>query len=251
MEKDTEKQFLETYDASVYPRPSVTTDIVIFTITDTGKLGILLIRRGGHPFKDKWALPGGFLNAGRESADETALRELREETGVSNAFLKQLYTFSRPDRDPRTHVISIAYTALVPMGSLRIKAGDDASDARLFTVERIDGKLSFTSDLFSISEDDLSFDHAEIIRIALIRLQNRLTYEPDAFELLADKKRFTIYELKRIFEVILGKHLDTPNFRKLFQRNYVDSGMVRKTGAVKKSSGHRPAALYEWIERGF
>lgn len=130
-EPSREHDFLQEYDVSKYERPSVTADIIIFTVDEKKRLSLLLIRRGGYPYKDRWALPGGFLNAGKESADTAAARELFEETGIKNAYLKQLYTFSRPDRDPRTHVISIAYTALIPRGKLQFRAGDDARDARL------------------------------------------------------------------------------------------------------------------------
>lgn len=243
----TEEQFLKDYDASQYARPSVTVDMVIFTITETGSLALLLIRRGAHPYKDCWALPGGFLNAGVESAEEAAVRELREETGVEHAYLRQLYTFSNPGRDPRTHVISIAYTALVPKTNLRICAGDDAKDARLFTIIEDGGLLRFHSDLYSISEEDLAFDHREMIQTAIQRLRNRISYELDAFALLADTKAFTIFELKQIFEIILSKSLDTSNFRKLFLKNYVGPGIVQKTGEYRTVRGRKPAALFKLI----
>ena len=130
-----EIDFLKTYDASEYERPSVTADIVVLTLDSSDELSILLIKRGEYPFKGCWAIPGGFLQAGKESIDEAAARELKSETNIDNVYLKQLYTFGNPGRDPRTTVISVAYTALVPKHMLDIKAGDDAQDARLFKIK--------------------------------------------------------------------------------------------------------------------
>lgn len=242
--QSTEQEFLREYDASRYERPSVTADIIIFTVDEKNRLSLLLIRRGGYPYQNCWALPGGFLNAGKESADAAAARELYEETGIQNAYLKQLYTFSEPDRDPRTHVISVAYTALIPRGKLRFQAGDDAKDARLFAIYFQDGILSLVSEHMALSEKDLAFDHAEIIKTAILRLRGRIDYEPDAFELLEDKTAFTIFELKQIFETIKDTSLDTANFRKMFFRNYVNTGVASALGMTRQDKGRRAAALY-------
>lgn len=243
-EFEAEKAFLREYDASKYERPSVTADIIIFTLDDQGRLSLLLIRRGGHPYKDCWALPGGFLIAGKESAEEAAARELYEETGIKGAYLKQLYTFSRPDRDPRTHVISVAYTALIPRGRLQFNAGDDAKEAKFFAVYMDGDTLSLTSEKMALSERDLAFDHAEIIKMAINRLRGRIEYEPDAFELLKNKASFTIFELKQIFEAIKDKKLDTGNFRKMFFRNYIDTGFAAPLGEARQDKGRKAAALY-------
>lgn len=242
--QNREQEFLREYDASQYERPSVTADIIIFTVDEKNRLSLLLIRRGGYPYRDHWALPGGFLNAGKESADDAAARELFEETGVRGAYLQQLYTFSRPDRDPRTHVISIAYTALIPRGRLRFQAGDDAEDARLFAIYFQGGALSLVSRHLTLSEKDLAFDHAEIIKTAVLRLRGRIDYEPDAFELLEDKTSFTIFELKQIFETIKDTSMDTANFRKMFFRNYVNTGIASSLGRTRRDKGRRAAALY-------
>ncbi len=239
-----EKEFLDNFRAEDYKRPSVTADIVIFTLDEDNDLNILLINRKGYPFKDHWALPGGFLQVDEESTEETAERELYEETGIKNIFLKQLYTFSKPDRDPRTHVISVAYTALIPKSKLTIKAGDDAKDARLFKIKYdIDG-INFANSDLTITEKDLAFDHKEIIRTAITRIRGRIDYEPDAFELLKDKSEFTIYELKCIHESIKNETLDTANFRKSFIRNYVNTGFCVDLGRKCKNTGKRAAELY-------
>ena len=112
-----------------YPHPAVTTDIVIFTIRQD-ELKILLIKRALPPHRNQWALPGGFIKL-EESLEEGAKRELQEETGVTGVYLEQLYTFGRPDRDPRERVITVAYYALIPCDQLPLAAGDDAIDLRL------------------------------------------------------------------------------------------------------------------------
>jgi len=177
-QSSAEQQFLKNYDAEKYPRPSMTSDIVLFTISQDveenyrkvpqKQLEVLLIKRGAHPFMGTWALPGGFLQP-NETLEQAAYRELREETGVSNAYLEQLYTFSDPARDPRTWVVSCAYMALVNHENITLKAGDDASDAAWFEVSRL------------ADAGDLAFDHATIIAYATERLRNKIDYTDIAF----------------------------------------------------------------------
>ena len=242
-----EKEFLEQYDVTKFERPSVTADIVIFTLDSSDELNILLIKRGAFPYKDCWAIPGGFLEAGKESIDEAAARELKTETNVDNVYLKQLYTFGDPGRDPRTTVVSVAYTALVPKHKLNIKAGDDAKEAKLFTIKYDVNGIIFTNGNKVITENDLAFDHAEIIKMAITRLRNRIDYEDDAFNLLKDRNEFTISELKRIHETIKNRTLDLPNFRKSFLRDYVATGKVTELNKTFTSKGN-PAKLYKYME---
>lgn len=243
-----EQQFLDAYDPSRYERPSVAVDMAVLTLTKEGQLGALLVRRGGHPFKGKWALPGGFLRAGEESAEEAARRELEAETGVTGVALNQLATFSDPERDPRTHVVSIVYTALAPKGSLKVTAGDDAAEATLFTVARDSSVgIRLKSDLYEVGLDGLAFDHGKILKTALDRLAGRVKYLPDAFLLLQDKHAFTAYELKQAYEAILGETLEPSNFRKAFLRDYVGAGLVREKEGKKKEPGRKPAALYDFL----
>lgn len=139
----TEEQFLARYDAGDYERPSVATDMVIFTVMDAVEdnyrklpeksLRVLLIQRGGHPYLGKWALPGGFVRP-HETTEQAAVRELREETGVDHVYLEQLYTFSEPGRDPRTWVMSCSYMALIDGSQVELEAGDDADLAAWFTL---------------------------------------------------------------------------------------------------------------------
>ncbi|MBR1599262.1 MAG: NUDIX hydrolase [Lachnospiraceae bacterium] len=244
-----EQEFIKNYKADAYERPSVTADIVVFTLDDDDDLNILLIMRKGFPYKDHWAIPGGFLEVGKESIDDTARRELYEETGldIDNIYLKQLYTFGKPDRDPRTHVISVAYTALIPKSQLTISAGDDASDARLFKIKYDVNGMLFVNDTISLTESQLAFDHNEIIRTAITRIRGRIDYEPDAFNLLKDKSEFTIYELKRIYESIKNTTLDTANFRKSFIRSYVNSGLVVDLNRKRAETGKKATELYSYV----
>lgn len=243
---EEEIEFLRNYNPDKYPKPSVTADIVTLTVNEEDQLCILLIKRGGFPYKGKWALPGGFMMVDQESVTQAAKRELMEETGVEDVNLRQLYTFSDPDRDPRMHVVSVAYTALIPKGSIRIRAGDDAWEAKFFKIGfDVDG-LIFQSESLQIREEDLAFDHKKIIRMAIKRLRSRIKYEADAFWLLKNKKEFAISELKAIYETILNEKLDLANFRKAFFRDYVDTGRV--IALNKKSHSKRPAMLYEMME---
>ena len=241
-----EREFLEQYDPDRYKKPSVTADVVTLTVNEEDQLCILLIRRGGFPYKGKWALPGGFMEVDAESVTQAAKRELFEETGVKDASLRQLYTFSDPGRDPRMHVVSVAYTALIPKGSLKVRAGEDAWEAEVFKITYdVDG-IVFQSGATQVREEDLAFDHKQIIRMAIKRLRSRIKYEPDAFWLLRNKKEFAISELKAIHETILNEKLDTANFRKAFLRDYVETGKVKPLN--KKGGAKRPAMLYDMTQ---
>lgn len=245
---EEEVAFLENYQPDVYKKPSVTADIVTLTVDAAGNLCILLIKRGGYPYKDKWALPGGFMQVDEESVTQAAARELEEETKVTDVSLRQLYTFSDPGRDPRMHVVDVAYTALVPRGHLSYEAGDDASGADLFRIiYDIDG-MAFRSRQLTLRERDLAFDHAKIIRMAIKRLRGRIRYEPDAFWLLRDRHEFTISELKTVHEAIRNEKLDLGNFRKAFLRDYVSTGRVVALGRLENAHRNRPAMLYDYVE---
>jgi len=178
-----------------YPRPAVTTDCVIFGF-DGLRLNVLLIERAREPFKGCWAFPGGFLNMD-ETAHDCAVRELQEETGLTDVYIEQLYTFSEVDRDPRGRTISVAYYALVRQKDYQVTAGDDARAARWFPVGTI---------------PSLAFDHDHILRLALERLKGKIRYQPIGFELLDEK--FTLPDLQSLYEAILGIKLDRRNFYK-------------------------------------
>ena len=238
-EKD--KEFLKSYDANQYEHPSVTTDILIFTVDIKGELELLLIKRKHPPYQGSWAIPGGFVNM-NESLEEGAKRELKEETDIDGVHIEQLYTFGNVGRDPRTRVISVAYMALVPKNMLTVKAGDDAADARWYKVTLENGKPKFNEDI------TLAFDHEEIVTVALDRLRGKLNYTTIAFNLLGDVNRFSIYELQKVHEAILGKKLNAANFRRSFMLNFVNKGYVEETGEACTEYAHRASKYYRMVK---
>ena len=204
-----------------YPRPSVTVDVVIFTIADDD-LKVLLIRRGAEPFKGKWALPGGFVNM-NESLERAAARELKEEVGVSDVYLEQLFTFGEPKRDPRGRVISVCYFALVDATRQTIRAASDAADAEWHSVFKL---------------PRLAFDHRQILDYAIWRLRNKLEWTTVGYELLPPK--FTLSALQRVYEIILQKPVDKRNFRK----RILAQGQITELNETRKDGAHRPARLF-------
>ena len=176
-----------------YPHPAVATDCVVFGF-DGKKLKVLLIRRGVEPFKGLWAFPGGFMRMD-ETAEQCALRELVEETGLELTQMKQLGVFSDIDRDPRERVISVAFYALAK--SSEVRGGDDAAIAQWFAIDDV---------------PHLAFDHDYILRQAMRKIKEDIHFEPVGFGLLDEE--FTIAELQRLYEAILGVHFDRRNFHK-------------------------------------
>ena len=201
--------------------PRVTCDIVIFTIDD-GELKTLLVKRKLEPFKGMWALPGGFVRK-NEDLPDAAVRELREETGVSGVYLEQLYTFGLPGRDPRGRVITVAYFALIHRNKLKFKASSDASEAKLFSVS---------------SMPKLAFDHAGILEYALIRLRNKIQYTNAVWSILPEN--FTLGEIQNVYEIIWARITDKRNFRK----KLLSLGLLKPAGKMKKGFRQRPAKLY-------
>lgn len=204
-----------------YPHPAVTVDIVIFTIEDDD-LKVLLIQRGNEPFKGEWALPGGFVEI-NESLRRAAWRELKEETGVNAAFLEQFGAFGHPDRDPRERIITIAYYALISAERLEIQANSDAQDARLFSMNEL---------------PELATDHPRILSRAYERVKDKIDDPVIALQLVPAE--FTLTELQRVHERILGVSLDKRNFRK----KVLALDLVEPTGEERRDGRHRPARLY-------
>lgn len=213
-----------------YERPGVAVDCVIFGLDlDQEALRVMLIERDLKPFRGMWAIPGGFVRKG-ESLETAALRELREETGITDVYLEQLYTFGEPERDPRGWVISVAYYALVSPDKHSVVASTDARRAQWFPVTHL---------------PRLAFDHPRILEVALGRLRGKLTYAPVGFELLPEK--FTIKQLQKVYEIVLGRKIDNRNFRKkIFAMD-----VLRELGEIQRGVPHRAARLYRFDVRKY
>ena len=232
----SEKAFIHAYRPPDV-RPSVSVDLVILTILDA-QLRVLLVKRKRHPFKDTWALPGGFVRVGEsreeqgEDLDATARRELEEETGLSadRVFLEQLFAFGKAGRDPRMRVISVAYYALVrPDLAPLAHAGGDVSDTQWFSVEQV-------------PKMGLAFDHREIVRTSLERIRSKLDYANIAFELVP--LTFTIPDLRHVYAIVTGTPIDPGNFRRRFNR-MLEMGQIEKAPG-KRVTASKPATVYRF-----
>lgn len=206
----------------------VTVDIVIFTLREW-ELHVLLIQRGLPPFEGRWALPGGFVREG-ESLEAAARRELEEETGMRDVYLEQLYTFGEPRRDPRGRVVTVAYYALLTTEAAPLVAGTDAGAARWMPARK---------------HPPLAFDHEQILGYALERLSNKLEYTTAGFQLLP--KKFTLSQLQRVYEAVLGRTLDKRNFR----RKIALLGILKPLQEWVHDGPSRPAQLYRFSGKHF
>ncbi len=283
-----EKEYLSRYDISAYERPSIATDIVIFSVLEDGSsvnirklpkksLKVLLIKRASYPYRDCWALPGGFARSGEDVA-ETARRELFEETNVKDAWLQPVGIYGRTGRDPRGWIVSNAFMALMDGEKCSLRAGTDAWEARWFTVEiqarekkrdltengilieteyrlvlkNAENNLTMTAVLnqhkrfqnyhetvyYETGESGgLAFDHGEIILSAALFLRENVE---NNLRLAFDlvPETFTLTQLQNVFEILLDKELLAPNFR----RKIAD--YVIETDQVIEGAGHRPAKLF-------
>ena len=206
-----------------YPRPAITVDCVIFGFAEN-QLKILLTKRNIEPYLGEWALPGGFIGMD-ETADECACRKLKEEAGLEDIYMEQLYTFSAVDRDPRYRVVSIAYYALVKSTDCVLHAGSDIADIQWFSLE---------------NAPPLAFDHKEITAAAVERLRGKISYQPLGFELLPEK--FTLPDLRRIYEAILQRSLDRWNFSK----KILKTGLLIDHSGTQKNRSRRTAIIYSF-----
>ncbi|MCL4120345.1 UNVERIFIED_CONTAM: hypothetical protein GTU68_000455 [Idotea baltica] len=211
-----------------YARPALTVDCVVFGLDDE-ELKILLIQRNLEPYEGQWALPGGFVHVG-ESVDDAARRELTEETGLKRVFLEQLYTFGQPDRDPREHVVTVAYYALVRLTDHRVQAATDARSAAWFAID---------------DTPKLAFDHQTILKTAHERLQTKVRYQPIGFELLPPK--FPLRTLQHLYEVVLERTLDKRNFRKKIR----SMDVLEELDEIETDVSHRAARLYRFDKRKY
>jgi 8-oxo-dGTP diphosphatase len=222
---------MKKYNVDQYPPMFNTVDIALFSIIDN-ELGVMLIKRAEEPFKDCWALPGGYVDVLQdEDALKAAERELKEETNLDNIYLEQLYTFTKKGRDPREEmanrpcrIFSIAHFALIDYQKVKAIAGSDAKEVGWFKISKL---------------PKLSFDHAQIIETAVNRIRNKINYTNVGFELVP--KKFTIPELREVFEKVLGRELNPTNFR----TKLLKLGLLKDTGLKKVEGRGQPAPIYE------
>lgn len=203
--------------------PAVAVDTVVFGI-DSGMLVVLLLKIGSGPYKNKWSLPGGLVRLA-ETPDDAATRVLKDKTNIQKGHIEQLYTFGDLDRDVRGQIISVAYLLLV-------------GDVKKFKVRTTD----FYTDISWVSIKNLpamAFDHTKIIEVAHSRLKSKIVYSNIAYSLLPPK--FTLSELQKVYEIILGESVDKRNFRK----KIAAFGMVEPVDE-KRMGAFRPAELYKF-----
>ena len=250
----SESEFLAAYDDSMYRKANNTVDMLLFTVRD-GVLQLLLIKRRNHPWIGRWALPGGFVEYD-EDLDTAVLRELKEETNVSDAaYFRQLYTLGKVDRDPRSRTISTAYLSLSPEENLRdVRGGYDAREAAWFTVEKktvelkenervslltLKGEVEISYEITEtvqgnyikrssrlMSEDELAADHIKPVNMAVDQLRSNAVSSGLLFNLLPEK--FTLKEVQTAYEAVSGLKVDTPNFRRSIVSRLTATGEYRK-----------------------
>lgn len=265
----SEEEFLKAYNPEKFDRLSLTTDILVLSISDeevsnyrkTSKkhMSVLLVKRKDYPFKDKWCLPGGFLNID-EDLEDCPRRILSRETNLHDIYLEQLYTFGGINRDPRMRIISTSYMALIDKNRLDYKISDNASwfnisyeeKNNIVSVYLDNGKeyISFkikkelkelTTDRYKfeiIENESLAFDHPLVILSGIERLKNKISYTDVVFNMMGEY--FTLGELQQVYEVILGKKLLDPAFRRII------ANKVEKTTKIKTGEGHRPSVLFRY-----
>lgn len=223
-----------------YEHPYVCSDAIVFSIKTEKpdsyrklpltKLMLLLYQRNDEPFKGKWCLPGGFLNID-ELPEDSIKRKLSLKANVTSCYLEQLFTFCGLERDPRGRVISIAY-----LGLMSEEEANMIQNNQWFTIDTINNEIVFINNSLKLTDDDLGFDHFQIIQKAIERLQAKIQYTDIIFNLLP--KEFTLTQLQNIYETILGKK-DTPaNFRRKI------SSLVKETDKYSSDMGHRPAKIF-------
>ncbi len=214
----TEQEFLAQYSSGAYEKPSVAVDLALFTIRDD-RLHVMMTRREAHPYQGLLALPGVFVGM-EETLDEAAERALEQKTGLRNIYLEQLYTWGAVERDPRMRIISVSYFALVPEEVLQLSE----SNVQLYPVEEI------------ATGEGIAFDHAKIVAYGRERIRNKVNWTDIAFSLLPEE--FTLPQLQRVYEILLGQTLYKANFRKKMADRIVE------TEKMASGNAHRPSRIY-------
>lgn len=232
---DDEREFLRAYDPSAFDRPSVAADAVVLSV-EGGKLCVVLVQRTSHPFKGAWALPGGFVGID-EPLEDAVRRTLLSKAGLSLDHLEQLYTFGDPGRDPRLRVVSVAWLAVVRPGRL---AGLERPGVAVAEVQ-VDWEGEAGGPARALGPEGplpLAFDHDLILGTAVQRVRGKLSWTELAFAFLPE--RFTLRQLRLVYETLLGRSLNKDSFRRTVQSRH----SLVDTGERQADVGHRPAALY-------
>ena len=282
----SEEEFLKNYDSNKFDKPSVTNDVIIFTTENMEEenirkvprkgMQVLLVKRNEYPEKGKWAIPGGFVHI-NESLEDGAIRKLREETGIDNVYMEQLYTFGETNRDPRTRVISIGNIALIAKDNLNYNKTNKNMESMWFWINKKilnkvsneeyiinvhelsliseDGKIEIKYEVTEkieksilrkkneiykniLGKDELAFDHYKIIDYAIDRIRNKVEYTPIALNLLP--RLFTVKELQNVYEAIMGREI--LNFRRKM------GDMIIETDEIIEGKPFRPAKMFKFNE---
>lgn len=207
-----------------FEKPIIAVDLLVFTIADD-RLKIVLVERAEEPFKGSLSLPGVFVRRG-ETLDDAAQRGISEEAGLKEIYFEQLYTWGQLDRDPRERIISVSYLSLVHYERMRLGSGERVSSAALYDVEELLG-----------SDTPLAFDHRGIIEYGRERIKNKTEYTRIAFEFLPEE--FTLPQLQRVYEILLGKQLYKANFRRKI------APLIVGTQKMTSGDAHRPSRYYK------
>lgn len=269
----SEQEFLKNYNLKEYDQLSMTADILLISVssekqynyrkTNKKRMSILLVKRTDFPFKDKWCLPGGFLNPKTETLEDTAKRILKKEVNLENIYMEQLYTYDSLERDPRCRVVSTSFIGLVDKTTLTEDINPDASWFNMDFVKDDENGISIYLDNGSeqfmiecekqmdnpsrkvqykiIKNEHIAFDHSLIIFTGIERLRNKINYTDLVFYMMP--KYFTLGELQKVYEVFLNKKLLEPAFRRVI------ADKVEKTEIIQKGEGHRPSVMYTYKEQ--
>lgn len=248
MVKGTIKEMMRMHESLSQGQLYVTVDLLILTVR-YGRLNLLLSKRKDEPYAGRWALPGRFV--GLDESAETAVRKLLDEMlPIRDAFLEQLYTFSDVSRDPRGRVISTAYLVIIPGQKLdALMEKTDTPFRRFGVTEETDGLRLAGEDGMVLTGSDLAFDHGRIVETGILRLQGKIDYTDVGFRFLNDLKAFSLGELQTVFEAVLGKKLDSSNFRRFIRNRYEETGRMILTDREDKQKRGRPASLYQLTEK--
>lgn len=221
----SEAEYLQHYNPNKFQRPSTSVDTVIFTVFDAC-LQVLLVKRGDYPFKNQWALVGGYIDLQNDrTLEDTAKRKLEEKTGVKTPYLEQCFTIGNYNRDPRGWSVTTVYFALLPHDNITLRIGKGAKE------------IKWSPIYHTKVVEALAFDHQEILAGAIARLRSKVLYTSLPAYLMGEK--FTLGELQRVYEVILDNNLETKSFR----RRMAKADILEETGETRQLA-KRPAKLY-------